>query len=75
MKEILCSALIQPHFDRACATRYPDTSKKYTVSAISSFEDTFTGETGLEMQMQNFTVKKSFCIILMVVGMFSRINW
>ena len=75
MKEILCSTLIQPHFDRACAARYPDTSKKYTVSAISLFEDTFTKETGLEMRMQNSTAKQSFCIILMVVGMFSGIIW
>ena len=32
-------------------------------------------ETGLEMRMQNSTAKQSFCIILMVVGMFSGIDW
>ena len=75
LEEILCSTLIQPHFDRACAARYPVQVRNTPFLQLASFGETFSKGMRLEMQMQNSTAKQSFCIILKVVGMCSGIIW
>ena len=42
---------------------------------LASFEDIFTQRMGLEMRVQNYPAKQSFCVIVVAFGRCSGIIW